>query len=307
MRKKCSLNVGPVALLAFVLGLVGGCSVVQKGTDVLVAGGKMKESDQKTLLKTGEAIRSTFADITEEEEYYIGRAVAAMILARYQVYNDDKLTDYVNAVGSAVAGYSDRPETYSGYHFLVLDSDEINAMSAPSGFIFVTKGLIKKCRNEEMLSAVLAHEVGHVAAKHGLQSIKKSRLVDAFKLLGTEAAKRYGPKELSQLTDIFEGVLGDIAGTLIERGYDRKYEYEADELSIKFASRTGYNPAGLTEFLTSLGTEAAGPGAKGWFKTHPSALDRLAKAKAEIASLGKAAKTEPVRTQRFQASVSGLK
>jgi len=305
MRK---LHFALIALAAFAFGLLSSCSVVQKGTDVLVSSGKMKESDQKTILKTGEAIRSTFADISEEEEYYIGRAVAALILSKYQVYNNDQLTDYVNTVGSAVAGYSDRPETYAGYHFLVLDSDEVNAMAAPGGFIFITKGLLGKCRTEEMLGAVLAHEVGHVAAKHGLQSIKKSRLVDAFKLLGTEAAKRYGPKELSQLTDLFEGVLADVAGTLIERGYDRKYEYEADKLSVKFASRTGYNPNGLTEFLKNLeGTSATGPTAKGWFKTHPSPEDRIEKAKTDISGLGKTPKTEPVRTERFLSFVAGLK
>lgn len=297
----------PIALLALGLGFVTGCSVVQKGTDILVSQGKMKESDQKTLIKTGEAIRSTFAEITEEEEYYIGRSVAALILSRYPVYNNDQLTSYVNTVGSAVAGYSDRPETYAGYHFLVLNSDEVNAMAAPSGFIFITKGLLKNCKNEEMLGAVLAHEVGHVAAKHGLQSIKKSRLVDAFKLLGTEAAKRYGPKEIAQLTTIFEGVLGDVAGTLIERGYDRKYEYEADELGLKFAARTGYSPAGLTDFLKTLAGGATGPSAKGWFKTHPSAEDRIEKAKGEINGLGKVPKIEPVRTRRFETIIGGLK
>ncbi len=305
MRKH---HFGLIALAAFAFGLLSSCAVVQKGTDVLVSSGKMKESDQKTILKTGEAIRSTFADISEEEEYYIGRAVAALILSKYQVYNNDQLTDYVNTVGSSVAGYSDRPETYAGYHFLVLDSDEVNAMAAPGGFIFITKGLLRKCRTEEMLGTVLAHEVGHVAAKHGLQSIKKSRLVDAFKLLGTEAAKRYGPKELSQLTDIFEGVLADVAGTLIERGYDRKYEYEADKLSVKFASRTGYDPNGLTEFLKNLeGLSATGPTSKGWFKTHPSPEDRIEKAKTDISELGKKPKTEPVRTERFLSVVAGLK
>ncbi len=296
-----------IVLFAIGLGILVSCSVVQQGTDILVSKGKMKESDQKTLLKTGEAIRSSFAEITESEEYYIGRAVAALILSRYPVYNNDQLTNYINTLGSVVAGYSDRPETYAGYHFLVLDSDEVNAMAAPGGFIFITKGLLKKCKNEEMLGTVLAHEVGHVAAKHGLQSIKKSRLIDAFKLLGTEAAKRYGPQEIAQLTTIFEGVLGDIAGTLIERGYDRKYEYEADQLSVKIAARTGYSPAGLTDFLATLTGGPTGESAKGWFKTHPTAEDRIEKAKAEIGGLGKVPKMEPARTKRFETIRGGLK
>ncbi len=83
----------------------------------------------------------------------------------------------------------DRPEIFAGYHFLVLDTDEVNAMAAPGGFIFVTKGLVKRCGDEETMAAILAHEIGHVAERHGLQSIKKSRLIDAFKVIGSEASQ----------------------------------------------------------------------------------------------------------------------
>jgi predicted Zn-dependent protease len=158
-----------------------------------------------------------------------------------------------------------------------------------------------------MLAAVLAHEVGHVAAKHGLKSIKKSRLVDAFKLIGQEAMDRYGPEQLAQLTGIFEGVLGDIMEKLVERGYDRQYEYEADHLSVIFSARTGYSPVGLLDFLQTLTGQAGGASAKGWFRTHPNAEDRLRNSKAEVAGLKKMPVKEAVRTGRFQAGVKGLK
>lgn len=280
--------------------LLASCSVLEKGTGALASAGKISEKDKETLIKTGQALRSSFADITEEEEYYIGRAVAALVLSRYSVYKNDQITQYINGVGNAVALYSDRPEIYAGYHFLVLDSEEVNALAAPGGFIFITRGLLARCKDEEMLASILAHEVGHVSARHGLQSIKKSRLLDAFRLIGQEAVQRYGPEKLAQLTNIFEGVLADIAEQLIERGYDRKYEYQADNLSVQFASKTGYNPNGIIDFLKTMVKDASQASGKGWFKTHPTPEQRIERLNQEIVKLGSLPKKEDVRTRRFK-------
>jgi predicted Zn-dependent protease len=297
-----------IAAVACVFGVgLTGCSVVEQGAKILTDQGKIKESDRASIVKTSQALRSTFSEITDQEEYYIGRAVAALVLSKYKVYDNRGMTDYVNVLGKAVSYSSDRPETYGGYHFLILDSDEVNALAAPGGFVFVTKGLIKRCKDEEMLASILAHEIGHVSAKHGLASIKKSRLVDTFKILGKEAATRYGSKELGELTGIFENVLGDIVESLVEKGYDRKYEYEADKLAVKFASGTGYDPNGLTRFLKTMVGGASGASGKGWFKTHPSAEDRLEKVNSQIKGMTNVPKIIPVRTERFMQSVRGLK
>jgi len=288
-------------------GLAAGCAVVQQGTEILAQTGQISERDKNSIIKTSEAIRSTFSDITEEEEYYIGRSVAAMILSRYPAYNNDGLSRYINTLGNAVVYFSDRPETFAGYHFLILDTEEVNAMAAPGGFIFISKGLLKRCKDEEMLADILAHEIGHVSKKHGLQSIKKSRLIDAFKILGTEAIQRYGSEQLAQLTGIFEGVLGDIVESLIERGYDRKYEYEADQQAVSIAVRTGYSPAGLTDFLATMVGDKSTAAGKGWFKTHPSPEDRLQRVNGEIASAKNVPAKADVRTARFKQSVGNLK
>ena len=287
-------------LLSFMIAL-GSCSVIEKGTRVLDKAEDVKDSE------VTKAVRSTFSDITEEEEYYIGRAVSALIFSKYPAYGNQAIIQYINYVGSSVVYYSDRPETYAGYHFMILDTDEVNALAAPGGFIFITKGLLKRCADEEMLACILAHEVGHVAAKHGLKSIKKSRLIEAFRILGTEAAKKYGSEEVAQLTEIFEGVLGDIVEKLGERGYDRKFEYEADRLGVKIAANTGYSPEGLTNFLRTMIDDASDAKGKGWFKTHPSAEDRMGRVSEEIASLKDAPEKETERTERFVASLKSLK
>ena len=287
---------------------LSGCQAVKQGAaDLIASTGKVSQEDAQAIVKTAEVLRSTFADITEEEEYYIGRATAALILAKYKPYRNAAVSVYVNTMGTALSYYSDRPEVYAGYHFLVLDTDEVNAMAAPGGFIFVTKGLVKRCGDEETLAAILAHEIGHVAARHGLQSIKKSRLIDAFKALGSEASQRLDSEELTKITGIFEGVLGDVVETLVERGYDRKFEYEADKLGLTFAVRTGYAPGGLAEFLKSMEENRPSGPASGWFKTHPSPADRLARVKTETAALGAAPAKLDVRTARFAQAVKNLR
>jgi predicted Zn-dependent protease len=295
------------AALALVLVLAGCQAVKQGAADIIASTGKISKDDAQSLVKTAEVLRSSFSEITEQEEYYIGRATAALILAKYRPYRDAAMNGYINTMGTAIAYASDRPETYAGYHFLVLDTDEVNAMAAPGGFIFITRGLVKRCADEETLAAILAHEIGHVAGRHGLQSIKKSRLIDAFKAIGSEASRQFDSKELAKVTGIFEGVLGDVVETLVERGYDRKLEYEADKMALSYAVRTGYSPAGLAEFLSGMEEHKPSGPAAGWFKTHPSAADRLTRVKTETAALGTVPAKLAVRTARFAAAVKALR
>lgn len=133
-----SLVIGLVGLLAV---LLAGCSMMKD-----MAPDKITPAQAASAIRTADTLRRTFADINDQEEYYIGRSVAALVLSKYSVYRNDPLTRYVNLIGNAVAGFSSRPEIYAGYHFLILDSPEINALSAPGGFIFITKGLLRVCR-----------------------------------------------------------------------------------------------------------------------------------------------------------------
>jgi predicted Zn-dependent protease len=252
---------------------------------------------QGAIVKTGEALRKGFADLTPREEYYLGRAVAARILGEYRPLADDERTRYLNTLGLVLSRFSDRPETYGGWHFLLLDSDDVNAFAAPGGFVFVTRGLYATCATEEQLAAVLAHEISHVTLRHGLGAIKNERLTEAFTILGTEAVKEYSSAQVSQLTKQFEGSINDIANKMIVSGYSQTQEYAADATAAHVAWRAGYNPAGLTEFLQALGKKA---GKAGFFSTHPPAGDRLAKAAAAIKGDKLGGETSEVRTQRFQ-------
>jgi predicted Zn-dependent protease len=281
--------------------LISACATVSKmGTTVLEKQGVISEEEKESIDKVAVAAEHSFEDLTEEQEYYLGRSVAAKILGQYPVYHNDRLASYVNKVGTTVSYTCDRPEIYGGYHFLVLDSDEINAFACPGGFVFITRGLLGTCPDEEALAGVLAHEVGHVCAKHGLKAIKKSRLMDAFDVLLTETSKHYNQEELAKLTDAFDGALGDIVDQLVVKGYSRQQEYEADRLGLQYATAAGYAASGLEESLQAMATSAQKSSGMGFFKTHPDPQDRLEKIRAEISSKGYGGSADSARTNRFQ-------
>lgn len=304
-----------IALLSLSFFLLASCaSLQQKGQEILEKSGQISEKDKELLAKTGEALRSSFQDLTDEEEYYIGRSVSALILSRYKIWKNEQATGYLNLLAQAVSLYSDRPEIYAGYHVLVLDSEEINALSAPGGFIFITRGLLHLCPDEDTLAGIIAHEIGHISARHGLQAIKKSRLLEAFKLLASETAERLAPDKMAQLTDIFEGTLEDIVVQLIERGYDRKAEYEADSLALKTLRRSGYSARGLVDLIRELAKKEElnkkkekAPALKGWLSTHPAPQERSKRLQTEISSWKEGIEILKIRTARFQKIASTWK
>src|SRR5947207_15832330 len=98
------------------------------------------------------------AKLTESQEYFMGRGVAAVAIEKDHLWTDQKLEEYVAMVGLTVAFESDRPETYKGYTFAILNSDGVNAFAGPSGFIFVTKGALRWMQTEDAPAGVLARE-----------------------------------------------------------------------------------------------------------------------------------------------------
>jgi len=246
--------------------------------------------------KAGSKAVTAAREISDSEEYYIGRAVAARILGKYPLYQNQAVTLYVNEVGQAVARKSTRPNTYRGYHFAVLDTSEPNAFACPGGIILITRGLLKECQNEDELAAVLAHEVSHVAQKDGINSISKARWTEVLTTAGTEAARQYGGGVAGNLVNLFEGAIDDVFKTIVVNGYSRGAEENADRGAVSVLSRAGYNPAALATLLTKMTARGGGGGI---YRTHPPTSDRLAKVKS-IAREAPAGPSEQTRTKRFQ-------
>lgn len=258
---------------------ISGCQGMEEavtiGASLGQATGVITGQQAESIIKSGKAVARGFQDINPEQEYYIGRAVGASILTQYRPFENRAANLYVNTLGQALAQASDVPETFNGYHFLILDSEEINAFAAPGGLIFVTRGMLRCCRNEDAVAAVLAHEIGHVEHRHGLQAIKKARITTALSTLAMEGAKNLGGQELAELTRTFESSITDITATLVNSGYSLAFEKEADNSAVTILRRIGYDPNGLVDMLKQMNTRLA-PGGPGFGRTHPSPEVRIA-------------------------------
>jgi predicted Zn-dependent protease len=289
--------------LLLAVPLLAGCETL-KGLEVggysgSSIGQKLQNVDVAKVSKGVRQLRKGFEDISESEEYYIGRAVSAQVLSRYKPLNDPGLNLYLQKVMQGVALASDRPATFKGYHLQVLDSDEVNAFAAPGGFVFVTKGLLKHVKSEDELASVLGHEVAHVAKKHGLKTIQTARLTSAFTILGSEVGKQYTSQQVGELTKAFDGAVEDIVNKMVVNGYSRDKEYEADRLGAQYAKSAHYDPGALKSFLARL-ERAEGSGG-GMFKTHPSAAKRQSELGSQTPAPGYKKSSE--RGRRFSEAV----
>lgn len=299
-KRKLLLGAGLAAALTAALALGGGAR--QAGAIGFGDLGKALEVG-KSVVKVGQAAGKAAEDLTPEHEYYIGRAVAATILGKYKPADDAAANAYLNLLGQTLARASDRPQTFAGYHFLVMDSDEINAFGCPGGLIVVSKGLLRCCASEDQVAAVLAHEIGHVAKAHGLASIQQSRILDVAGVLFKEGASHAGGN-VAALSGAFAGSIGDITKTLMVNGYSRGQEGEADLEAATILSRVGYDPQALGQVLAVM-SQRYQPGGADFAKTHPNPQDRIAALKEKFPETA-AAPAPAARQERWQKALGRL-
>lgn len=217
--------------------------------------------------------------LDEREEYYLGRSVAVNLLKTYKLSTDQKKTEYLEMVGRTVALHSNDPVTYGGYHFAILDSDEINAFACPGGTIFITKGILNMTSSEDELAAIIAHEVSHVNSKDGMNSVKTSRWTQLAAIIGSATARSYGSEGFGQIVGLFEGSVNDIVKTIAVNGYGREQELAADKAALGILSSSGYDPGSLRKVLVKYADREKSD-KKGFFKTHPGTDARIEKLKA---------------------------
>ena len=293
------------AMLALaVTSLVGCASVTQAVTSAGQAAGVITPEQAESINKSAAAVEKTFQDITPEQEYYIGRSVAATVLVTYKPYDNKQANEYLNVLGQTLSQFGTKPETFGGYHFILLDTEEINAFSAPGGLVMISRGMVRLCKNEDELAAVLAHEIGHVENQHGLRAIKKGRLTSALTTLALEAGKNLGGNDLAQVTQAFEGSITDITGTMMNSGYARTTEFQADKSAVDILKGSGYNPAALVGMLQEMQNRWV-PNGPGLGHTHPEPSVRIAEIQKQIGAATMAA-TPSVRINRFKETMGGV-
>ncbi len=294
-----------VGAASITLSLISCQSIAQVGTSIGMATGQINENQAQSINESAAAVERSYQDFTPEQEYYLGRTVAAIILEKYKPFDDPKANYYINELGQSLAMASVRPETFSGYHFLIVDSNDINALSAPSGFIFVTRGLVRCAQNEDELAAILAHEITHVALKHGLQAIKKARVTSALSSVALTGAMLAGSPEVQQLTQTFGESVKDITSTLINNGYSRQFEEQADAGSVKILERVGYDPWALVDVLKVMETRLK-PGGLDFAKTHPAPEVRIKAVEKVLGDWPNVPSSNPTREQRFETALAGV-
>jgi predicted Zn-dependent protease len=270
------------------------------GTGAQIAGnaGLIDQNTATAIIQSSEAIGKAAEDITPEQEYYIGRAVAANILSTYRLWDKNpQLTAYLNNICNAIVINSPRPDIYNGYHVMILDSDEINAFATSGGHIFITRGLIAAAKSEDALAGVVAHEIAHIQLQHSVKSIKTSRITQALLITGTSAAGAAAGYDVNELTDVFNESVGEIITTMVNNGYSQTQEFDADNTALGLLAATGYNPSGLLEMLREL-TNIQQGNSGGFNKTHPAPAQRIANAEKSL-SKHRVTDTSPHRQARY--------
>ena len=223
--------------------------------------------------QTSEEIDDGFSPL---DAYYIGRAVAAKILSSYKVYNNKELTQYVNKICQVLVINSDYPVPYNGYFVTILDSNEFNAFATPGGHIFITKRMVESASSEDMLAAIIAHELAHVMLRHGIKIINEKRDENELSAVAdwaSSTAAKQSP-EAARATAYRESITGYV-DVLMRSGYSQKQEFDADLEAVVLLAWAGYNPGALREVLIVL-RNAKSSAKGGFYSTHPSPEQRIA-------------------------------
>ncbi|MDR1575252.1 MAG: M48 family metalloprotease [Treponema sp.] len=236
-------------------------------------------ADLNDALSTMDRALASDEEPTLEDEYYLGRAVTANILAAYKPYTlKPELTRYLNRICQTIAINSFQPEIFNGYHALVLDSDELNSFASPGGHILITRGLLEIIPSEDVLAALIAHELAHVLLKHGAGIIAGMRLNEGLTSTADRASGIAARESIAAArAALFRDSVSALCDTLMKNGFSRAQEFEADNAAITLLAASGYDPNGLMEMLKILQrvqTSRTG----GFNSTHPSPEDRIANA-----------------------------
>ena len=224
-----------------------------------------------------------------EKEIGLGKALAQDVERQAKIINDPVIAEYVNRVGQNLVRNSDAKVPFT---IKVIDSEEVNAFALPGGFFFVNSGLILKADNEAELAGVMAHEIAHVAARHGTRQATRGEIANlaTIPLIFMGGWTGYGIRQA--------------ASVLIPVGFlkfSRGFESEADMLGLEYMYKAGYDPTAFVDFFEKIETlEKRKPGTMAKvFSTHPMTDDRIRVAQKNIQELLTAKPEYVVTTSEF--------
>jgi len=246
-------------------------------------------------------------DYTEEQEIALGEGILAGFLGAAPLSQDANLQRYVNRVGRWLALHSDRPDL--PWTFAVIETDTINAFAFPGGNVVVSTGLLKRLGSESELAGVLAHEIAHVVKKHQLAAIKSGGLADLGTSIAQDVASdRIGRSGGGVAAQQLKSWGANAGLDLVKKGVflrplDRGLEYDADQLAIVIATRSGYDPYGLVGALQMLAQYKGETNEASLLSTHPAPADRLAELEKFVPTIEKYSKQPQLLEARYRQNV----
>jgi beta-barrel assembly-enhancing protease len=264
---------------------------------LLACGEARAQFNLNRLLDAAKNLSQASTDFDEKQEIDIGRDIASTLLGAAPLVPNEAMQRYVNHIGRWLASQTERPDL--PWQFGVLDAPQVNAFAAPGGYIFITRGLLARMKNEAELAGVLAHEIVHVLKKHHLAAIQKNArsglAADVLSLALRDRNAAVREKLVAFGTEMYA------------RGLDKSDELEADRLGIVIAARAGYDAYGLPSVLQML--QAMNPEDSGltlMFKTHPAPAERLGSIEQTMQPVLDAYGEQPQLADRFGVS-TGLR
>ena len=183
--------------------------------------------------------QSNFVLISEAQEVSLGEKAHEEILKQYKIYDHPALQQYIDGLGQMLVSTSHR--SHLEYRFTLLDSPEVNAFALPGGYVYITRGILAYMNSEEELAGVLAHEIGHITARHG---VRQHSAQVAAGLIGAIFAIATDNDDIARATSL-------IGGALVS-GYGRTHELEADRLGAEYIARSGYDPQKMLDVIGIL-------------------------------------------------------
>jgi predicted Zn-dependent protease len=205
--------------------------------------------------------------LSPADELEMGKQADQQILQTYGQYKDPELAGYVSAIGKKLGALSHQPSL--AYSVKVLDSPVVNAFAVPGGYVYLTRGILAYFNNEAEMAGVMAHEIGHVAARHSAQQYSRAQAAQLGLGVGAMVSKTFRK---------YAGVAQLGVGLMFMK-FSRDDERQADALGVEYSSKAGYDSGQMANLFVAL--ERLNPGESqgglpGWFSTHPNPPDRIA-------------------------------
>lgn len=231
-----------------------------KNTATSTTKGKLEANQDPTQVGKRDINKRQINFYSIEKEIAVGQGLAAEAERQLKFIDDPVVTEYINRIGQNIALNSDAKVPFT---IRVVDSEEINAFALPGGFFFVNKGLILAADNESEIVGVMAHEIAHVAARHGTEQVSKGQFVNYASIglifLG-------GPIGLAARS------AANLAIPLTFLKFSRNAENEADVLGAQYAWASGYDPMGMVAVFEKLSKKEKKVASV--FSDHPATGDR---------------------------------